>query len=215
MFVGMVFSDTFRVSNGVRQGGVLSPVLFSVYIDELLHKLKDSGVGYYMGCEFAGGVCYADDLALLAPSPSALRIMLHICEDFAELHGLRFNANKTQLIRFGKGSSSETFMFCGTRLEFSQEVIHLGHTLLENLDDSLDISRKTKDLLRRANYILCTFSFADHFVQSMLIKSFCLSLYGGQLWNLCNKSLSHLQIVFNKVLRQIWNLLVILTLRYM
>ena len=88
-----------------------------------------------MGCEFAG---YADDLALLVPSPSALRIMLHICEDFAKLHGLRFNANKTG---FCKGSSSENFMFCGTRLEFSQEVIHLGHTLLENLDDSLDISK--------------------------------------------------------------------------
>ena len=80
------------------------------------------------------------------------------------IHGLKFNANKTQLIRFGKGSNSETFMFCGTRLEYSQEVIHLGHTLLENLDDSLDISRKTKDLLRRANYILCTFSFAEPFV---------------------------------------------------
>ena len=149
------------------------------------------------------------------PSPSALRIMLHICEDFAKLHGLRFNANKSQLIRFGKGSRGETFMFCGTHLQFSTEVIHLGHTLLENLDVSLDISRKTKNLLRRVNYILCTFSFADPFVQSMLIKSFCLSLYGGQLWNLCNKSLSHLQIVFNKVLRWIWNLLqlVILTLR--
>ena len=69
-------------------------------------------------------------------------------------------------------------MFCGTRLEFSQEVIHLGHALLENLDDALDISR---DLLHRANSILCTFSFADPFVQSMLSNSFCLSLYGGQL----------------------------------
>ena len=79
MFVGMVFfSDTFRVSNGVWQGGVLSPVLFSVNMDELLLKLKDSGVGCYMGCDFAGCVCYVDDLALLAPSPSALRIMLHI-----------------------------------------------------------------------------------------------------------------------------------------
>ena len=82
-------------------------------------------------------------------------------------------------------------MFCGTRLEFSQEVIHLGHTLFENLDDPLDISR---DLLHRAHYILCTFSFADPFVQSMLIKSFCLSLSGSQLRNLCNKS--HLQIVY-------------------
>ena len=32
---------------------------------------------------FAGSVCYADDLVLLAPSPSALMIMLHCCEDFA------------------------------------------------------------------------------------------------------------------------------------
>ena len=80
-----VFSDTFRVSNGVRQGGVLSPVLFSVYNDELLHKLKDSGVGCYMGCEFGGCVCYAGDLALLAPSPSALRIMFHIIEKYVKI----------------------------------------------------------------------------------------------------------------------------------
>ena len=59
-------------------------MLFLCIIDESLHKLKDSGVGCYMGCEFAGVVCHADDLALLAPSPSALRIMLHIREDFCK-----------------------------------------------------------------------------------------------------------------------------------
>ena len=83
-----------------QQGGVLSPVLFSVYVNGLLCKLKDSGVGCHFGCGFVGSVCYADDLALLAPSPSALRIMLTICEDFARDHGLKFNAAKTQLIRF-------------------------------------------------------------------------------------------------------------------
>ena len=67
------------MSNGVRQGGVLSPVLFSVYVNGLLCKLKDSGIGCHLGCEFVGSVCYADELALLAPSPSALRIMLNIC----------------------------------------------------------------------------------------------------------------------------------------
>ena len=76
------------MSNGVRQGGVLSPVLFSVYINGLLRNLEDSGVGCHLGCEFVGNVCYADDLALLAPSPSALRLLLNICEDFARSHGL-------------------------------------------------------------------------------------------------------------------------------
>ena len=77
-----VFSQSFHVSNGVRQGGVLSPVLFSVYVDGLLCKLRDSGVGRHLGCEFVGSVCYADDLALLAPSPSALRI---ICSKYVRI----------------------------------------------------------------------------------------------------------------------------------
>ena len=63
-------SEPFCVSNGVRQSGVLSPVLFSVYINGLLCTLQESGVGCHLGCYFVGGVCYADDIALLAPSES-------------------------------------------------------------------------------------------------------------------------------------------------
>ena len=42
-------SNSFSVSNGVRQGGVLSPILFSVHLDGLLQKLADSGVGCRLG----------------------------------------------------------------------------------------------------------------------------------------------------------------------
>ena len=91
-------SVPFNVSNGVRQGGVLSPILFSV--SNLPKKLLDSGVGCYWGHLFAGAVCYADDIVWLAPCPSALRILQNICSSFAGTHGLIFNANKTQLICF-------------------------------------------------------------------------------------------------------------------
>ena len=60
-------SDSFHVSNGVRQGGVLSPMLFAVYVDSLLEMLEASGVGCYSGGCFIGAVCYADDIVLLAP----------------------------------------------------------------------------------------------------------------------------------------------------
>ena len=69
-------------SNGVQQGSVLSPSLFAIYMDDLLVRLTDSGVGCYMDEFFCGAVCYADDLALLAPCPAALRAMLRCCENW-------------------------------------------------------------------------------------------------------------------------------------
>ena len=86
---------------GIHIGGVdLSPILF--YIDDLLNALDDNGVGCYWKHHFVGAVCYADDVALLAPSPSALIIMLNTCIEFSDLHCLSFDAEKTQLIKFYK-----------------------------------------------------------------------------------------------------------------
>ena len=82
----MCFSEPFFVANGVRQGSILSPSLFAVYLDDLLSELSDSGVGCYWGCSFAGAFSYADDVVLLAPCASAMRKMLEICHSFALSH---------------------------------------------------------------------------------------------------------------------------------
>ena len=98
-----------------RQGGVLSPILFSLYMDDFLVELSELGVGCYWEGLFAGALCYADDLVLLAPSSAALHIMLHCYESFATSHSLVFNASKTQLIRFSPHSSttcSAIIYFC-------------------------------------------------------------------------------------------------------
>ena len=57
-------STPFSVSNGVRQGGILSPVLFTVYMDILLNMLKECGVGCYWDGVFVGALEYADDILL-------------------------------------------------------------------------------------------------------------------------------------------------------
>ena len=49
---GNVTSDAFKTSNGVKQGGVLSPILFTFYIDVLLCRLKSCGFGSYIGQSF-------------------------------------------------------------------------------------------------------------------------------------------------------------------
>ena len=53
------------MSNRVKQGGVLSPILFTVYINELLLKLEEEGIGCRVGNYYAGCLAYADDLTLL------------------------------------------------------------------------------------------------------------------------------------------------------
>ncbi len=51
---GNAMSQQFTVCNEVKQGGVLLPILFAVYIDGLLGRLKQSGIGCYMGNSYVG-----------------------------------------------------------------------------------------------------------------------------------------------------------------
>ena len=71
----------------------------SIYLDMLLSQLQDSGVGCTLDGLYAGAFAYADDIVLLAPSLSSLRLMLSTCEEFAASHGLSFKPSKSQLIQ--------------------------------------------------------------------------------------------------------------------
>ena len=79
-------SDYFKISNGVKQGGVIYPLLFSCYIDNLFTQLQQSVLGCHVGCSYTGAFGYADDIALLAPSLKCLKQMISICEKYASSH---------------------------------------------------------------------------------------------------------------------------------
>ena len=96
-----VISEQFGLSNGVRQGGVISPVLFGIYIDELLLKLKRVGIGCHVGHYYFGAFGYADDIILLCPTLSGLKEMIKICESYATEHSITFNGTKSKLLIFG------------------------------------------------------------------------------------------------------------------
>ena len=86
-------SDMFKIRNGTRQGSVLSPTLFAVYLDDLLVKLRGLGLGCHIGGWWYGAACFADDLFLLAPSRTAAVIMLKTCERYAQEHNLEFSTD--------------------------------------------------------------------------------------------------------------------------
>ena len=57
-------STLFPTRNGVKQGGVLSPRLFNVYLNELLSKLRENGLGCHMTGQFVGTFIYADGITI-------------------------------------------------------------------------------------------------------------------------------------------------------
>ena len=91
-------TSSFKVCNGVKQGGVLSPILFAVYVDSLLGRLEQSGVGCHIGGHFVGALAYADDVTLVAPSRSGIRTLINVCEQFALDYDITFNGTKSQLM---------------------------------------------------------------------------------------------------------------------
>ena len=115
--------NQFTVGNGVKQGGVLSPILFTVYIDKLIKILKQRNVGCKIGNNFLGLFGYADDLTFLCPTLSGLREMLNICEDYAKDYNILFNASKSKLMYFGNNDVNchdLLFMSNGRKIDYVQ-----------------------------------------------------------------------------------------------
>ena len=73
-----VKSRYFTMANGMKQGGIISPIFFSLYIDPLLEYLRISGYGCHMKGVYIGALSYADDITILSPSIGGLNEMLKI-----------------------------------------------------------------------------------------------------------------------------------------
>ena len=77
-------SDIFNMSNGVKQGGILSPILFSLYLDPLIKMVSESRFGCYVGNMAVSILVYADDIVVLAPTLYSLKKLISLCENYAE-----------------------------------------------------------------------------------------------------------------------------------
>jgi len=98
---GSVMSHFYELKAGVRQGGVLSPILFGIYIDVLVKLVNRANIGCKTGAICTGIFLYADDIILLAPSVQALQSMISICESELNYLCMAVNAKKSACLRFG------------------------------------------------------------------------------------------------------------------
>ena len=171
-------SEQFAACNGVKQGAILSPILFSVYMDGLFDKLEESGVGCHMANYYAGGLGYADDLTLLAPTLSGLIVLIKICGQYAVDFDIIFNGSKSKCIVFrGRGCPFDDRTVCvnGIALYSIDSAVHLGHHISTEDRDSLIIDVISK-FWRSFNMFMADFSQVQSPVKCKLFMLYCCEL---------------------------------------
>lgn len=198
-------SDPFIPQNGVRQGGILSPFLFCIYLDKLIGRLKDQNIGCHVGNNFIGCVAYADDMCLLSPTVRGLETMLKTCEEFSVEYSLTFNPKKTKCMLFSKTNKhNPDITFCKERLTWKNDVLFLGCIIDNKLSDRHDVLLKCSSLYSSFNRLCANFSMSKTTVMANLFQKYCSSFYGSQSWKLTE--IMPICIAWNKCVRRLWKL---------
>ena len=133
------------MGNGVRQGGILSPILFSFYIDEVLDHISNMNVGCSINGYKTSILGYADDLIVLAPSSTGIQILLDTLHNKLSNLGLKFNRGKSSYIIFNpkrnQSFNPPQIWLDNCELKKVDFIKYLGVHLSSNGDLAQDVDR--------------------------------------------------------------------------
>ena len=105
---------------GVKEGCVLSPVLFSMFIDDLVVDNYKTGKGVLLYSDIIASLLYADDVAILvAENVSDLQSVLNVVDQWCQAWGININPSKSKAIHFRRNKKPLT-----------DSILHIGvHTI--------------------------------------------------------------------------------------
>ena len=126
VYTGANLTEKFRINQGVKQGCILSPLLFNIFISDLTKHLGKDGSNPVRIDEtmFLNSLIWADDLLLLSESENGLNKMLANLKDYTKSNLIRVNLEKTNYMIFNKGGRliRRKFMFGDEKVEMATKV---------------------------------------------------------------------------------------------
>ena len=204
-----IHGEFWKVGNGTRQGGILSPYLFSVYINQILDEISN----LYEGCSLEGYktniLCYADDIICLSPSAKGLQVILDRTSEILKSLCLSVNPQKSNFTIFRHKTTRVVqpvnILLNDVCIEQVVSVKYLGVVLTNNNDLGPDIDRALSSFLKQFNSLYSKFSFVDRNVLYFLFKSFATSFYGMETWfeKIKQCDLNRISVAYHKAVKRV------------
>ena len=180
-------SKAFETSAGVLQGSLISPILFLILINGIHKIMEEENIeGIKVGSTKVKDLLYADDLVLLAKTPSDLQKMLNLCAKYGIKWRLRFNPKKTKILFHSKDQQKPSWSLIGDKVETKKVYKYLG-ILFENWGEKLPqqttkMVKKFSKKCQRVRWIISEGACFSPQISAHLYKSLCRPLleYGAQ-----------------------------------
>ncbi len=181
-------SSDFRAGQGVRQGCILSPLLFNIYGERIIREaLENWSGGISIGGRKISNLRYADDTTLIAADEEEMAEMIDRVKTVSERLGLRINTAKTKVMVIDRAQSLPDSTALG-EYEKVNTFVYLGSTVDANGGSSAEIRRRIalgKSAMTRLRNVTCN-RIISRKTRKRLIKSlvFSVFLYASETWTL-------------------------------
>ena len=201
--------DEFHIKNGVRQGGVLSSLLFNFYINEVIDKISSLNYGCSINYKRCNIIGYADDLIAVSSSSVGLQNILDLLGATLQSLCLKINITKSVYMIF-KSKKSKIFdhkiYLCGNELCRVTQIKYLGVIITDNLHLDAEIGRASGDFLKQFNSFYYKFNFLPDNILSYLFKTYTSGFYGCNVWFeqcLSDNKLRKISVIYHKAVKKV------------
>ena len=177
-------SEEFEVRQGVRQGCVLSPLLFNIYSERLFRDaLEEAEDGVTINGVIINNLRYADDTVLLADTAEGLQRLIDRVTKVCDMYNMRLNTNKTHVMVISKNRSNRRQIYAnGSLLHTVSSTTYLGTQLNEKWDQSQEIRiriEKARTAFNRMRNVLCNMKINLHLrTRTLKCYVFPILIYG-------------------------------------